>query len=142
MQGKGQRSPTDEEHFYHVVSTKELCQPQLWFHSACWLQYGAPPSKKQVKEREGLIAGGKPLGAHESKEIRTVGLLKLIRNLAVHGPQMVNAGRFESEEALHRYLLEPFPWLLMACVCPILSQSAAAHGHCCPGFSPRTSSTA
>ena len=41
---------------------------------------------------------------------------------------MVNAGRFESEEALHRYLLEPFPWLLMACVCPILSQSAAAHG--------------
>ena len=94
-----------------------MCQPQRRFHtrSAC-LQYGAPPSKKQVKEREGLIAGGKPLGAHESKEIRTVGLLKLIRNLAVHGPQMVNAGRFESEEALHHYLLDPFPWLVMACV--------------------------
>ena len=80
------------------------------------LQYGAPPSKKQVKEREGLIAGGKPLGAHASKEIRTVGLLKLIRNLAVHGPQMVNAGRFESEETLHHYLIDPFPWLVMACV--------------------------
>ena len=93
-----------------------MCQPQRRFHSACCLQYGAPPSKKQVKEREGLIAGGKPLGAHASKEIRTVGLLKLIRNLAVHGPQMDNAGRFESEDALHHYLIDPFPWLVMACV--------------------------
>lgn len=73
-----------------------------------------PPSKKQIKEREGLLAAGKPLGPHAAKEIRSVGLLKFIRNVDAHAGQMVKAGRFESEDHLRRYLLEPFPWLLMA----------------------------
>lgn len=76
--------------------------------------YGAPAKPKQVKEREGLLADGKPLGPHVAKEVRSVGLLKFIRNLDTHAGQMVNAGRFESEDALRHYLLDPFPWLLMA----------------------------
>ena len=91
--GKTQRPPEEEERFYHL--------------------YGAPPSKKQAKEREALIADGKPLGAHVSKEIRTVGLLKFIRNLNVHAEQQVVTGRFESVEHLHQYLISPFPWLLI-----------------------------
>eukprot|EP01045_Picozoa_sp_COSAG04_P006008 COSAG04_NODE_288_length_17855_cov_32.496621_7_plen_648_part_00 len=93
--GKGQRSPVEEEGNYAIYGT------------------GAP-SKKQQKEREGLVAAGKPLGTHEAKEIRSVGLLKFIRNCDAHGGQMVSAGRFESEDALQHYLLDPFPWLLMA----------------------------
>ena len=73
-----------------------------------------PPSKKQVKEREGLLAAGKPLGPHAAKEIRSVGLLKFIRNIDAHAGQMVKAGRFESEDHLRRYLLDPFPWLVIA----------------------------
>ena len=73
-----------------------------------------PPSKKQVKEREGLLAAGKPLGPHVAKEIRSVGLLKFIRNIDAHAGQMVKAGRFESEDHLRRYLLDPFPWLVIA----------------------------
>lgn len=52
--------------------------------------------------------------AHVAKEIRVVGLLKFIRNLDAHAGQMVAAGRFESVEAVHRYLLDPFPWLVIA----------------------------
>ena len=37
--------------------------------------YGTNPKKKQVEAREKLIAEGKPLGTHEAKEIRCVGLL-------------------------------------------------------------------
>lgn len=92
--GKTQRSPAEEEHNYAI--------------------YGGPPSKKQVKERDGLVAAGKPLGGHEAKDIRTVGLLKFIRNLDAHAGQQVNAGRFESEDAMRHYLVDPFPWLLMA----------------------------
>ena len=92
--GKAQRPPAEEERNYAI--------------------YGGPPSKKQVKEREALVAAGKPLGGHTAKEIRMVGLLKLIRNLDAHAGQAVAAGRFESEGALRRYLLEPFPWLTMA----------------------------
>ena len=73
-----------------------------------------PPSKKQVKEREGLLAAGKPLGPHVAKEIRSVGLLKFIRNIDAHAGQIVKAGRFESEDHLRRYLLDPFPWLVIA----------------------------
>jgi hypothetical protein len=96
--GKQQRRPEDEERMYHV--------------------YGLPkPSKRQKQEREGLIAACKPLGTHEAKHIRMVGLLKMIRNFDAHGAQHIQAGRFESEAALHNYLIEPFPWLLMAVYC-------------------------
>jgi serine/threonine protein kinase len=96
--GKQQRRPEDEERMYHV--------------------YGIPkPSKRQKQEREGLIAACKPLGTHEAKHIRMVGLLKVIRNFDAHGAQHIQAGRFESEAALHNYLIEPFPWLLMAVYC-------------------------
>eukprot|EP01045_Picozoa_sp_COSAG04_P013961 COSAG04_NODE_1019_length_8734_cov_2.287319_2_plen_793_part_00 len=90
--GKSQRAPEDEERFYHI--------------------YGAPPSKKQAAEREKQVAAGKVQGSHKAKEIRSVGLLKFIRNVYVHRAQMVDMGRFESEEAVLHYLLDPFPWLL------------------------------
>ena len=48
------------------------------------------------------------------QEIRTVGLLKFMRNIHAHRSQQIQAGRFESEEALCTYLLAPFPFLLMA----------------------------
>jgi len=92
--GKAQRPPAEEERNYAI--------------------YGGPPSKKQVQGRENLLASGKPLGGHAAKEIRTVGLLKFIRNLDAHAGQMVSAGRFESEGALRNYLLEPLPWLTIA----------------------------
>ena len=41
-------------------------------------------------------------------------MLKFIRNIYAHRAQQVQAGRFESEETLLAYLLEPFPFLLMA----------------------------
>ena len=101
------------------MTTRSTCWPTAETRVAVlylrnYAIYGGPPGKKQVKEREALIAAGKPLGAHAAKEIRTVGLLKLIRNLDAHAGQAVAAGRFESEGALRRYLLEPFPWLTMA----------------------------
>ena len=92
--GKSQRAPEDEERFYYI--------------------YGAPPSKKQAAEREKQVAAGKVQGSHKAKEIRSVGLLKFIRNVYVHRAQMVDMGRFESEDAVLHYLLDPFPWLLMA----------------------------
>ena len=110
--GKGQRSPEEEERNYFIYGT------------------GAP-SKKQIKEREGLLAAGKLTKAHAAKEIRSVGLLKFIRNCDAHGGQMVSAGRFESEDALRHYLLDPFPWLLMVVYRNdqqhSLTTSAAAH---------------
>jgi len=90
--GKGHRAPDDEERSYAI--------------------YGGPAKGKQVKQREGLIAAGKPLGSHTAKEIRTVGLLKFIHNTNAHAGQHVSAGRFESSEAVQHYLLDPFPWLL------------------------------
>ncbi len=76
--------------------------------------YGAPAKSKQIKQRTDLLAAGKPLGPHTATETRSVGLLRFIRNLDAHAVQMVSAGRFESEDALQHYLLDPFPWLLMA----------------------------
>jgi hypothetical protein len=92
--GKQQRPPADEEHHYYV--------------------YGAPPSKKQVAAREKQVAAGKLTGTHAAKEIRMVGLLKFIRNVSVHSDQMIQMGRFEGEDELQRYLIQPFPWLLIA----------------------------
>ena len=43
-----------------------------------------------------------------------VGLLKFIRNVSVHSDQMIQMGRFEGEDELQRYLIQPFPWLLIA----------------------------
>ena len=43
-----------------------------------------------------------------------VGLLRFIRNIDAHAGQAVSAGRFESEDAVRHYLLDPFPWLTMA----------------------------
>jgi hypothetical protein len=46
---------------------------------------------------------------------RMVGLLKTTCNVAfAHRLQHVQAGRFDSEEDVLRYMLDPFPWLLMA----------------------------
>ena len=92
--GKQQRPPADEEHHYYV--------------------YGAPPSKKQIAAREKQVAAGKLTGTHAAKEIRMVGLLKFIRNVSVHSDQMIQMGRFEGEDELQRYLIQPFPWLLIA----------------------------
>ena len=60
------------------------------------------------------MAAGKVHSRHKAKEIRSVGLLKFIRNVYVHRAQMVDMGRFESDDAVLHYLLDPFPWLLMA----------------------------
>jgi serine/threonine protein kinase len=92
--GKSQRPPQDEEHGYYV--------------------YGQPPSKKQAEQREAAQSAGKMTKAQAPKEIRSVGLLRFIRNMNAHRLQQVEANRFESEEAVIQYLLEPFPWLLAA----------------------------
>ena len=92
--GKSQRSPAQDERHYHI--------------------YGAPPSKKQAVEREKQVKAGKVSGAHTAKEIRTVGMLKFIRNVYVHRAQMVDMGRFEDEDAVMHYLLDPYPWLFLA----------------------------
>jgi hypothetical protein len=57
-------------------------------------------------------------GAHKTvqpmADRRTVGLLKTIRNVAfAHRSQHVQVGRFDTEEDVLRYILDPFPWLLM-----------------------------
>jgi hypothetical protein len=44
-----------------------------------------------------------------------VGLLKTIRNVAfAHRSQHVQFGRFDSEKDVMRYMVDPFPWMLMA----------------------------
>ena len=52
-------------------------------------------------------------GTHAAKEIRCVGLLKLVRNLLAHKTEHVESGRFESEAAIAGYVLSSLPWLLM-----------------------------
>ena len=91
--GKLQRAPATDEHNYFI--------------------FGHPPKKKQADARERLVAEGKPLGPHAAKEIRTVGLLKFVRNLNAHKAENVETGRFESEEAVADYILSSLPWLLM-----------------------------
>ena len=72
--GKQLRPPEDEERMYHIYGLSQ-------------------PSKRQQREREGLVAAGKPLGGHEAKQIRMVGLLKMTCNFDAHGTQHVKAGR-------------------------------------------------
>ena len=91
--GKVQRPPEEDERNYFI--------------------YGGPPKKKQREARESLVAEGKPLGTHAAKEIRCVGLLKLVRNLLAHKTEHVESGRFESEAAIADYVLSSLPWLLM-----------------------------
>ncbi len=91
--GKMQRAPAVDEHNYFI--------------------FGHPPKKKQAEARERLVAEGKPLGPHAAKEIRTVGLLKFVRNLNAHKAENVETGRFESEDAVANYILSSLPWLLM-----------------------------
>ena len=85
--GKVQRPPEEDERNYFI--------------------YGGPPKKKQREARESLVAEGKPLGTHAAKEIRCVGLLKLVRNLLAHKTEHVESGRFESEAAIADYRLLP-----------------------------------
>jgi serine/threonine protein kinase len=91
--GQAQRKPADEERNYFI--------------------FGAPPKKKQVQARERLVVEGKPLGTHEAKQIRSVGLMKFIRNVYAHRFEAVEVGRFESEGEILGYLMDSFPWLLM-----------------------------
>ncbi len=91
--GKTQRPPAEDEHNYFI--------------------FGGPPKKKQKEAREKLVAAGEPLGTHEAKEVRCVGLLKLARNMIAHKAEHVERGRFESEAAIADYFLSSLPWLLM-----------------------------
>ena len=91
--GKMQRAPAIDERNYFI--------------------FGNPPKKKQVEAREKLVADGKLLGPHTAKEIRTVGLLKFVRNLNAHKAENIATGRFESEEAIADYIMLSLPWLLM-----------------------------
>jgi hypothetical protein len=89
--GKSQAPPAEVEHDYAV--------------------YGQKSTKKQVSAREQLLSTGKK---PKMGNRRMVGLLKMIRNVAfAHRSQNVQAGRFETEEDVMRYVLDPFPWLLM-----------------------------
>eukprot|EP01052_Picozoa_sp_SAG31_P040913 SAG31_NODE_6055_length_2190_cov_1.811095_2_plen_291_part_00 len=88
---QAQQPPNEIEHLYHV--------------------YGGNPSRKQEESRKQKLARGEQV--EECKQIRTVGLLKFIRNVCVgHGTQNVQQGRFESEQQLCDWCLSPFPWLL------------------------------
>ena len=91
--GQIQRSPVAEEHNYHI--------------------FGRPPSKKQEKARQQEMNAGKLTSTFASKKIRNVGMLKFLRNIWTHRAQIIEAGRFESEDAVAHYLLDPFPWLLI-----------------------------
>jgi hypothetical protein len=86
-----QQAPADVEHTYAV--------------------YGKNPSAKQKTAREGHLKSGKQMPMANR---RTVGLLKTIRNVAfAHRSQHVQFGRFDTEEDVMRYMIDPFPWLLM-----------------------------
>jgi hypothetical protein len=88
-----QQAPADVEHTYAV--------------------YGKNPSAKQKTAREGHLKSGKK--NMEMANRRMVGLLKTIRNVAfAHRSQHVQFGRFDTEEDVMRYMIDPFPWLLMA----------------------------
>jgi hypothetical protein len=87
-----QQAPAEVEHTYAV--------------------YGKNPSANQKKAREGHLKSGKKMPMANR---RMVGLLKTIRNVAfAHRSQHVQFGRFDSEEDVMRYMIDPFPWLLMA----------------------------
>jgi hypothetical protein len=88
-----QQAPIDVEHTYAV--------------------YGKNPSAKQKIAREGHLKSGKKNLPMANR--RMVGLLKTIRNIAfAHRSQHVQFGRFDTEEDVMRYMVDPFPWLLMA----------------------------
>jgi hypothetical protein len=75
--------------------------------------FGGNASTKGERDRKERLAKGT---APSPLAIRTVGLLKFIRNVAyAHRNQHVALGRFASEEQLICWLLDAFPWLVMAC---------------------------
>jgi hypothetical protein len=79
----------------------------------CYAVYGKNPSAKQKTAREGHLKSGKKNMPMANR--RMVGLLKTIRNVAfAHRSQHVQFGRFDTEEEVMRYMIDPFPWLLMA----------------------------
>jgi hypothetical protein len=87
-----QQAPVDVEHTYAV--------------------YGKNPTAKQKTAREGHLKSGKTMPMANR---RMVGLLKTIRNVGfAHRSQHVQFGRFDTEEDVMRYMIDPFPWLLMA----------------------------
>ena len=87
-----QQAPAEVEHTYAV--------------------YGKNPSANQKKAREGHLKSGKKMPMANR---RVVGLLKTIRNVGfAHRSQHVQFGRFDTEEDVMRYMIDPFPWLLMA----------------------------
>jgi serine/threonine protein kinase len=87
-----QHAPSEVEHTYAV--------------------YGKNPSAKQKTAREGHLKSGKKNMPMANR--RMVGLLKTIRNVAfAHRSQHVQFGRFDTEEDVMAYIIDPFPWLLM-----------------------------
>jgi hypothetical protein len=108
---------------YPLVEAKSEADPTGWGTSRsaqqpptdvehCYAVYGKNPSAKQKTAREGHLKSGKKMPMANR---RMVGLLKTIRNVAfAHRSQHVQAGRFDTEEDVLRYMLDPFPWLLMA----------------------------
>jgi serine/threonine protein kinase len=71
--------------------------------------YGGNARKKEEEARWKRVTAG---NAQQAKSIRTVGLLKLIRNVGfAHRNQHVERGRFLSEEHVIEWCLQPFPWL-------------------------------
>jgi hypothetical protein len=87
---QGQLSPAEQEHNFAV--------------------YGCTPTAGQVAEAESLIARGH----FQPKELRAVGLLKFMHHALYNSRELISAGGFQNEEILWRYILAPFPWLLMA----------------------------
>ena len=73
--------------------------------------FGATPSK-QEEAASATSDDMIQLVSTDDKEIRSVGLLKFIRNVYSQRAHHIEAGRFESEMALCTWLLEPFPFLL------------------------------
>jgi serine/threonine protein kinase len=90
VERNSQQNASRVEHLYHV--------------------YGGNAGKKQEDARAKRLSMG---NEEPPKSIRAVGLLKFIRNVAVgHRNQHVERGRFENEEQVIRWCLQPFPWLL------------------------------
>ena len=78
--GKSQRLPTDEEHHYHVDI------------------YGGPGKHRSTsrRERHCLETTSPSALILPTKEIRSVGYLKFVRNLDAHAGQAIEAGRLST----------------------------------------------
>ena len=71
----------------------------------CYAVYGKNPSAKQKVARVGHLKSGKKMPMANR---RMVGLLKTIRNVAfAHRSQHVQFGRFDTEEDVMRYMVDP-----------------------------------